>query len=219
MKARQSSNVMLVPIIGKALPANNEAAIQTKSKDLKSFPSDHTHQLAFDNSLLANIISVVADGKIIAVNHAAAKLLGYSKKTLLGMNMEDIFASFENDFKLMQKQRSRSGHAIENVTAITKDGKQLPCQVTSVEFTGDNHIKKAISTLVDRSEGIRKQKSLDFKREKKADAEMVLAQFKSDALLNKLVDLEHKLDSEISAKEQLQSSSQVQEILGQRIKG
>jgi PAS domain S-box-containing protein len=203
---------MLVPISGKALPANNEPAIQTKCKDLKSFPSDHTHQLAFDNSLLANIISVVADGKIIAVNHAAAKLLGYSKKTLLGMHMEDIFASFENGFKLMQKQRSRSGHAIENVTAITKDGKQLPCQVTSVEFTGDNHIKKAISTLVDRSEGIRKQKSLDFKREKKADAEMVLAQFKSDALLNKLVDLEHKLDSEISAKEKLQSSSQVQEI-------
>ena len=212
MKPIPSSHLKPAPIRGKALPAQNGHSVQTIRKDLKSYPSDHTHHLAFDNSFLANIISVVSDGKIIAVNQAAAKLLGYSKKSLLDMRLKDIFASFENYFKSMQKQRSESGHAIENITVIKKDGKQLPCQITSVEFTGDNQIKKAISTLVDRSEGIRKQKSLDFKREKKANAQMVLAQFKSNALLTRLVDLEHTLDSEISAKERLQSSSQFREI-------
>jgi PAS domain-containing protein len=44
---------------------------------------DTLHHLAFDNSLQANIISTVSDGKIIISNKAACKLLGYSEKQLL----------------------------------------------------------------------------------------------------------------------------------------
>jgi PAS domain S-box-containing protein len=178
----------------KALPGN-----------LTLYPSDHIHHLAFDNSLLANIISLVADGKIIAANQAAAKLLGYSKKSLLSMHMKDIFSVFGRDFENMLKDRSKAGHVVQDITAIKKNCKLLTCQVTSVEFTGDNNIKKAISTLVDKSEGIRRQKRIDLEKEKRADE-------KSDVMLGRLADLEHKLDFEISAKEQLQSSSVVQEI-------
>lgn len=200
----------------KPVPVVSQKAISVRKKrlpaDLKPDLSDHTHHLAFDNSLLASLITVVADGKIIAVNQAAAKLLGYSKKALLSMHMKDLFPRFERDFKDLLKERAESGHAIEEVTALSKEGRPLPCQITSVEFTGPNNIKKAISTLVDRREGIRKQKNIDLEREKQASAEMILAQSKSDALLSRLADLEHKLDSEISAKEQLQSTSQFQEI-------
>jgi len=206
----------------------NRKLIHIREEDLSapvnSFPSDNTHHLAFDKSFLPNIISIVADDKIIAINQAAAKLLGYSKKTLLHMQMADIFEPVDQNFKRMLLQRSRSGHAIENVSAKKKGGKCFPCQIISVEFTGENHIKKAISTLVDRREGIRNQKDIDVRREKQADTEMVLAQSKSDAILNRLVALEHKLDSEISAKEQLQSTADFKDIafkneLANEIKG
>jgi PAS domain S-box-containing protein len=210
MTARKTPNLKIIPANRKTRPVR--AAIKINTKISKAFSSAHIHQLAFNNSLLPNIISIVSSDKIIDVNQAAAHLLGYSKKALPGMHMRDIFASLDPDFKRMQKQRSKSGHAVENITAIKKDGKKLSCQITSVEFTGENHIQKAISTLIDRTDDIRKQKSIDFKREKQSDAEMVLAQYKSDAILNRLVDLEHKLDSEISVKEQLQSSSAFQEI-------
>jgi len=201
MPVKQPSGLKRVPANGKVLSAH-----------ISAFPSGRIHHLAFDNSFLPNIISFVSDGKIIDVNQAAAKLLGYSKRALLCMHMKDLFSCFEDDFGLMLKERSKSGHAIANVTILKKSGKQLSCQITSVEFIGDNNVKKAISTLVDRSEGIRKQKNIDLKREKLADAELILAQSKSDAILGRLVDLEHKLDSEISVKEQLQSTAQVQEI-------
>jgi len=197
MSAKLPSSLKQVPARDKALSAH-----------ISSFPSDRIHHLAFDNSFLPNIISIVSDGKIIDVNQAAARLLGYSKRALLSMYMPDLFSSAEDDFGLMLKQRSKSGHAIANVTALKKNGKQLLCQITSVEFMGDNNIKKAISTLVDRSEGIRKQKNIDLEREKLADAELILAQSKSDAILGRLVDLEHKLDSEISVKEKLQQAYQ-----------
>jgi PAS domain S-box-containing protein len=186
------------------------------SDHVESYPSNHTHYLAFNNSFLANIITVVADGKIIAANQAAAKLLGYTKKALLSLHMKDLFASFEKDFKHMRKDKAKSGHSVEDVIAIKKDGSPLPCQITSVDFIGDNNIKKAISTLVDRREGLRKQKELDFKREKKVSADTILAQTKSDAILSRLVDLEHRLNSEISAKEQLQSSSELQKIIDKK---
>ncbi|MDP4211208.1 MAG: PAS domain-containing protein [Bacteroidota bacterium] len=136
------------------------------NKPLKPIPRQ-LHQKAFDNSLLPNIISVVEDGKIISVNRAAGKLLGYPKKILLTKNLRDIFNGADSGFTQMIKRRAAVGQATGNLMATKKNGRQLPCQITSVIFTGDNDVKKAITTLVDRSEGIRRQKKIDTKKEKK----------------------------------------------------
>jgi PAS domain S-box-containing protein len=135
--------------------------------------TNELHQRAFDNPFPPNIISVVSNGKILAANHAAEKLFGYSGKGLLSKNFDEIFIPFDGHFKRMLKQRSAAGHAIGDLTVIKKNGKQLPCQITSVVFTGDNHIQKAITTLVDRSEGIRRQSAIDMKKEKKIAAEII----------------------------------------------
>ncbi|HZK62512.1 MAG TPA: PAS domain S-box protein, partial [Puia sp.] len=162
---------------------------------------------------MANIISVVQGGKIIAVNRASEKLLGYSKKILLTKNLKDIFNKEDRGFAQMRKQREIAGHATGNLIAVKKNGKTFPCQITSVIFTGDNHIEKAITTLVDRREGILRQKQIDLKKEKKAADEIVTALSRSDATLTRLDVLEHKLDKEITAKEQSQSSSRIQQRL------
>src|SRR5450432_4731449 len=59
------------------------------------------HQKAFDNSFLPNIISIVSNGKIIAANRAAEKLLGYPGKGLLSKNFDDIFTSSDGHVKRM----------------------------------------------------------------------------------------------------------------------
>src|ERR1700722_1269661 len=75
------------------------------AKKKQNLIPDHLHQKAFDNSFLANIISVVSDGKIIAANQAAEKLLGYPGKGLLSKNLDDIFTDSGGHFKRMLKHR------------------------------------------------------------------------------------------------------------------
>jgi PAS domain S-box-containing protein len=171
---------------------------------------DNLHQKAFDNSFLPNIISIVGNGKIIAANRAAEKLLGYPAKGLLTKNFDEIFTSSGGHFEKMLKYREAAGHSTGDLTVVKKNGKQLPCQITSVLFTGGNGVKKAITTLVDRSEGIRRQSEIDLRKEKKSDAEIIFALSKSDATLHRMHDLEHLLDKEITAKEVSLSASLVQ---------
>ena len=202
-------------------PNNLIPSIKNISQSLNGHPSsnakkpqaqitNHLHQKAFDHSFLPNIITIVSNGKILAANHAAGKLLGYSDKELLSKNFDEIFTPFEGHFKGMLKQRRTAGHATGDLIVIKKNGKQLPCQITSVVFTGDNHIQKAITTLVDRSEGIRRQSAIDMKKEKEVAAEIIFEHSKSDATLTRLHNLEHKLDEEITAKESSLSASLIQ---------
>src|SRR5687767_11945372 len=102
--------------------------------------SEHLHHLAFDNSLLANIISTVSTGQIIKANMAACKLLGYSKKELLTKSRKDIFNVTENNFVEMLRKRTADGHAKAEVELIKKNGNLSPCEVTSVVFLGDHGI-------------------------------------------------------------------------------
>ena len=179
---------------------------------MEGLDADHLHHLAFDNSLLANIISIVGSGQIISANLAACRLLGYSKQELLVLRMEDIFIFSYGNFKQILKKRERTGHVIGNLTVKQKDSTQLPCQITSVIFTGDHHIKKAITTLVDRSESIRIQKNIDDRKQKQVTADTIIAKSKADDNLIRLDELEHQLDQEINAKEQIQSSANLQQI-------
>ena len=133
-------------------------------KRTKAAAADHLHHLAFDNSLQANIISIVSDGRIIKANMAACKLLGYSKKELLSKNREEIFNMTTRSYIKMIKERTAEGNARATVTVIKKNGKELSCEITSVVFTGDHGIEKSITTIVDRSESILKQRRIDTKK-------------------------------------------------------
>jgi PAS domain S-box-containing protein len=161
----------------------------------------HLHQKAFDNSFLANIISIVQSDRIIEANLAVSKLLGYSPKELLTKKLKDIFINEDHHFTKLLHQRTLAGHAIGNLTALKKNGKSLPCQTTSVVFTGDNHIQKAITTLVDWTKTIHRQNVIDLIKEKRLATEKKLAQSDSDATLHRMDDLEHQLVEEINAKE------------------
>jgi len=135
-------------------------------KSTASEPGDILSHLAFDNTAQANIISTVSTGQIIMANRAACKLLGYSKKELLTKNRADIFDINESSFKKMLKQLSAEGQSAALITAIKKDVKLLPCEITSAIFMDEGGVEKAITTITDISQSILKQKEIDAGKEK-----------------------------------------------------
>lgn len=147
------------------------------------------HQ-AFDNSLQANIIFTVSSGAIVLANSAACKLLGYSKKELLTKSRSAIFDIAESSFKKMLKEKNAEGKSSALITAIQKNGNRFPCELTSAVFIDADGIKKAITTIADRSQSILKQKNIDTRKEKIVADNIVLAksrQKKIDAKKEKIV--------------------------------
>ena len=79
-------------------------------KAVNATSDDMLRHLAFDNSLQANIISTVSNGKIIMANHAACKLLGYSKKEILTKDRVTIFNMNERGFKKLRSKEQLKGN-------------------------------------------------------------------------------------------------------------
>jgi PAS domain S-box-containing protein len=142
---------------------------------------DHILQQAFENSLQANIISIVASSRIIRANRAACRLLGYSKKDLLTMHREDIFRISEESYKRMLRERTRDGSAKADLSIIRKGGKLWPCEITSVIFKDIEGIKNSITSIVDRRERLSLQKKIDVENKRLVASNIVIAQSKSDS--------------------------------------
>ena len=179
-------------------------------KKAKEVESDRLLRQAFENSLQANLLYTVSHGQILQVNKAACKLLGYSKRDLLTKNTRDIFDIKHIHFKKLHNKTGSKGEYKGVLTVLKKSGKRLTCEITSATFLGDHNVKKAIITLEDMSDGIRRQKNIDLDREKVVTADIIQARSASDATLHRLGALEHKLDKELTIKEQLRSSSLLQ---------
>ena len=149
-------------------------------RETRSAP-DPIYQKAFDNSLQANIISIVLSGKIIRANRAACKLLGYSKRELLTKNREDIFRISEENYKRMVLQRMAGGSAKADLSIIRKDGKIWPCEITSVIFKDTEGVDNSITSIVDRRERLSDQRKIDVENNRTTASNIVIAQSKSAA--------------------------------------
>ena len=165
---------------------SHESATKKKGAAFKKntgpVTDDTLPRLAFDNSLQANILSTVSDGKIIMVNSAACKLLGYSKKELLTKTWSAIFDMHDSSFKSFLIQKKAEGYAKASVMSIKKSGKHIPCEITSAVFSGKNQIKKAITTIVDMSQSMLRQENIDIRKEKIVSGNIVVANLKQQAI-------------------------------------
>ncbi len=139
---------------------------------------ENLRHLAFDNAAQANIIITVSTGQILIANNAASKLLGYPKNELITKNRAAIFDINESSFKKMLRQRTAKGQSKALVTAIRKNGKPFPCEITSAVFMDKDGIEKAITTITDRSQSIARQKNIDVKKERIVADNIVIAKSK-----------------------------------------
>lgn len=124
--------------------------------------SDNLYELAFNNTVQANIISIASSGKIIMANNAACKLFGYSKKELLTKKRPEIFDINETGFKKMLRQRKNAGKSVALITVIDKRGRLIPCEISSAIFVDDNNVDKAITSITDMSQAILRQNEIDI---------------------------------------------------------
>jgi PAS domain S-box-containing protein len=118
-------------------------------------------QRAFDNSLVANIISIAESDQVIGANQAACKLLGYPKKQLLLMKRGDIFEVSESSYKKMLEQRKIKGGARADLLIMRKNGLLWPCEITSVLFKDKDNVSYSITSFVDRRERMSAQRKID----------------------------------------------------------
>jgi PAS domain S-box-containing protein len=169
----------LIVTLPRESTSNDKSAMRKKSRNATQ---ETLHHLAFEHSLQPSIIFSVSDGKIFAVNTAACRLLGYSKQELIAKCTADIFDTNKSRFKKMLTERALKGESIGLIKALKKDGEIVPCEMTSAIFI-DGGVEKAITTLVDLSNNIRKQKAIDTKKQKVVAANIVIAQTKSDVRL------------------------------------
>lgn len=152
--------------------------------------SNRLYLLAFENSLMANLISTVCSGKIISANRAACKLLDYSKKELLNKSRANIFDINESSYKKIFNQRRTNTQSPALVNVIQKNGCPLLCEITSAVFTDEDGIEKSIITIADMSQSILKQKNIDTENEKITAGNIVLAksnQIEIDTIKEKIV--------------------------------
>jgi PAS domain S-box-containing protein len=118
-------------------------------------------QRAFDNSLVASIISIVDNDRIMRANLTACKLLGYSKKQLLKMKRADIFKVSERNYKKMLQQRKEKGRARADLFIMRKNGLLWPCEITSVLFKDKDGVSYSLTNFVDQRERLSAQRKID----------------------------------------------------------
>jgi len=93
------------------------------------------------------------DGRLIYVNRATCRWLGYSKEELLGMTIHDIdprhrIENWSRHFDFLKKKGS---HSFESIYR-TRDGRDFPVEVTSncLEFDGEGYICAFVRDITER---------------------------------------------------------------------
>ena len=147
--------------------------------------ADYLRQQAFDNSIHANLIIAPEGGLILLANKAACKLLGYSRRTLETLTSSTVFDTKDPGFEAMHQEKTRKGSATAYVTAISKTGKRLPCEISSANFFGPNRTPLIITAITDMRKVIKTQKHIDIIRDAAVASDIRSAKSKQ-----KIIDLE-----------------------------
>ena len=158
------------------------------SRILNSSRRHSLHHLGFDKSIQASIIFTVSEGRILAANRAACKLLGYSHIQLLSKRRAAIFDINESSFKKMLSQITSEGQSSDLLRVIKNNGKLLVCGITSRTFKDKDGIEKVITSITNLSQTKMNQKYIDSKKEKIVASNIIIAQAKSDARQEKNIE-------------------------------
>jgi len=114
---------------------NEIAALKNENLEYKE--SHERFETVFENSKLGNKI-ISADLKILQVNPAMVKLLGYDHKDeIIGSNIFDYAPDYcHKDWEVLRKklwQKEMPSFSLETCL-MKKDGTLIWCQVTSILF-------------------------------------------------------------------------------------
>jgi PAS domain S-box-containing protein len=139
--------------------------IKRNSLDKKSLENiPEINSTFFDNSLDAMMIGS-QDGSIYTANHAACRMLGYSKEEICKLGRKGIV---EQNSRLIDavSERRESGNFLGELTFIKKDGTLFPVEISSSVFMTSDGME--LTTLIIR----------DITRRKKTEKALVKSEEK-----------------------------------------
>ena len=99
-------------------------------------------------SIEATLITA-PDGRVLAANREACRLLGYSREALLEQNIGDILAQDDSRTAALFTERERIGHARGETIILRSDGSRFPGEIASALYRDPRGEIKASVTLRD----------------------------------------------------------------------
>lgn len=101
--------------------------------DLKQYNSGENYKALVENSIQAYFLTS-PDGTILASNHAATIMFGYSQKELFTLNKRDLLDNTDEKLMLALKDHATPGYISLQATGIRKNGEHFPIELSSVIF-------------------------------------------------------------------------------------
>ncbi len=121
--------------------------------------SNQVYKFIFESSMEA-ILLTKPDGPILAANHAAEELFGYSKEEFLGLGRSDIVDMGDPKLPILLEERRRNGEVKSELTFIRKNGEKFPGFISSHIFKDENGHERTTMIIRDLTETKRAEKTI-----------------------------------------------------------
>ncbi len=125
--------------------------------------SEKRYRTLFDHSMDAIVLTDPSvDGKILSVNPAACRMLGWSEEELIGKGCDVMFDLQDPALSTLLDERALSGSARAQLIYRRKDGTTFPGEVSTASFTDSNGEPRTVAIIRDVTE---RKKAEDALRE------------------------------------------------------
>ena len=112
--------------------------------------SEKRYRTLFDHSMDAIVLTDPSGGgKILSVNPAACRMLGWSEVELIGKGRDIMFDPKDPALSTLLDERANSGSARAQLTYRRKDGITFPGEVSTASFTDSNGEFRTVSIIRD----------------------------------------------------------------------
>jgi len=126
--------------------------------------TEERYRTFFENSM-DGILLTSPDGKILSANQAACTMFGYTENELIDLGRSGIVDTTDPNLSFLLAERIAKGKVRCELTLIHKDGKFLPCEISSAIFK--NREGSELTSMIIRDISERKQIQLQIKESEK----------------------------------------------------
>ena len=123
------------------------SAVKAHRDEQELKESEARFRALLEHSLDA-VFLTVPDGGILSANPSACNLLGYTEEEISRGGRDLILDRDDPNLARALAERKRSGKARGEMNMVHKDGRKIPCEITSSIFTGPNGLQ--MTTIIAR---------------------------------------------------------------------
>ena len=123
---------------------------EQKELEEKLQESKEQYRILFDHSMDGIILSDPIDGgKILSVNQAACRMLGWGEEELIGKGRDAMFDMKDPALSTLLDERARTGSAKTQLIYRRKDGSKFPGEVSTAFFIDSNGEPRTVAIIRD----------------------------------------------------------------------